>query len=250
MAKAKNPGKNTNKDKKCWVRVNNQGSTYTICGVPSKGPKKPVAVITKPITSEEFTAIHGPYTELTDSRKAEYHALAMRRKRWEERQASIQGQGFIDKFREAKKQERSKDSKAREEQSQARAKARKEKKETQQQQKAEKGEKSTKTGKFVAPKSLTNNSSLVNINKTLKEIEDSSNPDTRNNNIIGLNVALKKDINKMSPKDFLNFKQSGGDNVVISIIKKGAKTDMSEFIKNNMKKRNQEVQKKLKEKKK
>tara|TARA_R110001632_G_scaffold74377_2_gene170219 strand:- start:5190 stop:5930 length:741 start_codon:yes stop_codon:yes gene_type:complete len=246
MAKAKNPGKNTNNSKKCWVRVNNQGSTYTICGVPSKGPKKPPAVITKPITSEEFTEIHGPYTELTDSRKAEYHALAMRRKRWEERQASIQGQGFIEDFRDAKRDERKKNAEEREKNADARAKVRAEKKEKEKDKKAEKGGK--KTSKFVAPKVLTNNKTLVNINKALSNAEDSS-ADTRNNFIIGMNVALRNDINKMSAKDFLKFKQSGGDNVVISIIKKQTKKDMSDFIKANMDKRNKEVQKKLKEKK-
>ena len=248
MAKAKNQGLNINKNKKCWVRVNNQGATYTICGVPSKGPKQPVAKITKPITSEEFEAIHGPYSDLSPARKNEYHALAMRRKRYEERQASIGGQEYIQKFRDAKTEERNKTIVAKEEASKERKAKRAEKKEADKDKQTESGKKGSKGGKFVAPKVLTNNNTLTNINKALSNAEDSSG-DTRNNFVIGLNVALRNDINKMSAKDFQKFKQGGGDNVVISIIKKVANKDLSEFIKSNMKKRNEEVQKKLKEKK-
>tara|TARA_R100001086_G_scaffold190644_1_gene108055 strand:- start:484 stop:1251 length:768 start_codon:yes stop_codon:yes gene_type:complete len=198
MVKAVNRGKKYNKETdQCWVRYNNQGSKYVVCGEKSeksKGPKgPPFAHITKPITSAEFEAQHGPYADLSPGQKAEYHALATRRARWEERQAMLQGASYLQQYKQIKAQERDKWKEMKEQHKQEHAKKKKEKKE-----KILKGEVKVKETKFKPPKVILNNKKLSQTNENFKTITDpASNPEHIKSAFMGLPVSLRNDLRKV-----------------------------------------------------
>ena len=197
---------------KCWIRYNNKGARYTICGEPTTGPKTPLAIITKPISLDDWTAKNGNYSDLSEGQKRAYHAHIMRIRRYDERMVMKQGEKFIDKYRQAKREERIQARKDREKhQEELRIKRAQKKKEAD-------AKKTTKAKSVVIPKvfkppNLSDN--FKGTNKIFNEMNKKDiNPATFNNYVKGLNVAFRNDIKKMKKVDVVKEGKKAGEKVI------------------------------------